>query len=63
VYYSVQSIHFDNYLDNSKTAYFAMFAYTRAGVEAKEKRTLKSKVLMLVGGTRVPLRLGCVLGQ
>ena len=31
---------FDNYRDNSKTAYFAMFAYTRAGVEAKEKRTL-----------------------
>jgi hypothetical protein len=54
---------FANYIDNSKTAYLAMFAYTRAGVEANKRRTLKRKVIVLVGGTRVPLRLGCVLGQ
>jgi hypothetical protein len=62
MYYSVQSIHFDNYFANSKTAYLAMFAYTRARVEENKRRTLKRKVPMLVGGTRVPPTIALCFG-
>ena len=62
MYYSVQSIHFDNYRDNSKTAYLASSTHTRAGLEAKERRTLTLKVTMLVGKTRVPPTIGLCFG-
>jgi len=53
---------FDNYRDNSKTAYLASSTHTRARLEAKEKRTLTSKVPMLVGKTRVPPTIGLCFG-
>jgi hypothetical protein len=57
MYYSVQSSHFDNYLDNSKTAYFALRRYT-SGLKGEQTANLKLKVTMLVGGIRVPPTIG-----
>jgi hypothetical protein len=42
MYYSVQSRHFDNYLDNSKTAYFALRRYT-SGLIGEQTANLKAK--------------------